>query len=227
MGNSFERAFKLIFSNDNLLREIVFTTLRMSLTSSLIALLVGAPIGVLVASANFPGKSVVIRIMRAFMSLPSVLAGLLVYILFSGVGPFGKLRLVYTVQAMIIAQVVLITPLAAGITESFASSIAPRIKETAKGLNLSPFKTPLLILNESKFQLVSIYLVGFSRAVSEVGAVQIVGGNILHKTRVMTTVIALNYNTGQFSHAIAFGIILLFIALTINVIAGMIQEKLK
>ncbi len=124
---------------------------------------------------------------------------------------------------MIIAQVVLITPIAAGMTESSVSSVVERCKPTLKGLGLSPIKRFFLTLYECKYQLVSVYLFAFARAISEVGAVQIVGGNILYKTRVMTTAIALNYNTGDFAYAVALGIILLAIALAMNLVAGILQ----
>ncbi|HPD02754.1 MAG TPA: ABC transporter permease [Eubacteriales bacterium] len=227
MFSAIEEAFRLIASGDATLNEIIATTFKMAFASSLTALLLGAPLGVLLATARFPGKSIIVHILRTFMGLPPVVAGIVLYMLFSGTGPFGSLKLIYSVELMIIAQIVLITPIVAGLTESYASAIAPSVLETSKGLRLNPFKVPLLVANESKFQLISIYLTGFSRAIAEVGAVQIVGGNILRKTRVMTTVIALNYRTGQFTYAIALGIILLLISFAVNFAAGMIQEKLK
>lgn len=224
---SFGDAFRLIFSGDTTLWEIVATTLRMSLTSSVLALLIGAPIGVVIAINDFRGKKTIERLLKTFMGLPPVVVGIIVYMLFSGVGIFGGLRLMYTVEVMIIAQVLLITPIVAGLTESYVSSIAPSVTETATGIGLKKGKIALIALNESKYQLISVYLMGFSRAIAEVGAVQIVGGNILHKTRVMTTAIALNYNTGEFYYALALGILLLLISFTVNWLAGILQDKLK
>ena len=128
---------------------------------------------------------------------------------------------------MIIAQVVLITPIVAGMTETSLSPLVDRMRPTLKGLNLSLPKKTALVLFEGKYQLIAVYLFAFARAISEVGAIQIVGGNILNKTRTMTTAIALNYNTGDFSLAVALGIILLAIALGVNLVAGLLQIGLK
>lgn len=227
MGQAVKQAFDLITSGNKLLGEIVGTTMRMALSSSLLALLIGVPIGVLVATSRFPGKKIVIVIMRTLMGLPPVVVGIVLYILFSGTGPFGSLKLVYSIELMIIAQVCLIAPIVAGMTETQVSSISAPILETSRGLGLNKIKVQLLTINESKYQIVAIYLFAFARAISEVGAVQIVGGNILHKTRVMTTTIALNYNTGQFTYAVALGIILLLIALVANLIASLLQRRAK
>lgn len=208
-------------SNDALLNEIILTTLRMSLTSSVLALLIGAPIGLMVGLFAFPGKKIVTTILRTAMALPPVVVGIVLYILASGTS------LIYTVELMIIAQVVLIAPVTAGLMESYVAAFSPNLLETAKGLRLKPHRVTLLALNESKYQFVVVYLMAFSRSIAEVGAVQIVGGNILHKTRVMTTAIALNYNTGQFKYAIALGIILLLIALLVNAAASIMQIALK
>lgn len=227
MGNAFSQAFELIFSVNSLLGEIVGTTMQMAISSSLLALLLGVPIGILVATSHFHGKKIVVVIMRTFMGLPPVVVGIVLYVLFSGTGPFGSLGLVYSVELMIIAQVCLIAPIVAGMTETYVSSIAPPILETATGLGINKLKVQFLTINESKHQIVAIYLFAFARAISEVGAVQIVGGNILHKTRVMTTTIALNYNTGQFTYAIALGIILLLIALSLNLVASLLQRRAR
>ena len=161
------------------------------------------------------------------MGLPAVAVGIFIYLLFSGTGPFGKSGLIYSVTLMVIAQVVLITPIVAGMTENAVSGLTVAMKESAYGMGLSKGKTFLLALNESKYQLIAVYLFAFSRSIAEVGAVQIVGGNILHKTRVMTTAIALNYNTGQFQLALALGIILILIVLALNVAASLLQAGLK
>lgn len=206
---------------------MVNTTLRMAFTSSVIALLLGVLFGLLVASHEFFGKKIVVTIMRTLMGLPPVVVGIVLFLLFSGTGPFGKLRLIYSVELMIIAQVVLITPIVAGMTESALTPIVAKMRPTMKGLRLNPFKTLFLTINEGKYQFVAIYLFAFARSISEVGAVQIVGGNILNKTRVMTTAIALNYNTGDFSLAVALGLILLAIALAVNLVAALLQHGLK
>ena len=223
MGSVFERAAQLIQGKDPLIGGILGTTMYMAVLSSLIAFVMGATIGMLVASNRFRGKTAVKIVLRTLMGLPPVVVGIVLYILFSNTGPFRSLHLIYSVPLMIIAQVVLITPIAAGMTESSVASVVEGCKPTLKGLRLSPLKRFGLTMYECKYQLLSVYLFSFARAISEVGAVQIVGGNILYKTRVMTTAIALNYNTGDFSYAVALSIILLAIALALNLVAGILQ----
>ncbi|HKL74170.1 MAG TPA: ABC transporter permease [Clostridia bacterium] len=224
MSIAIKRAFELMFSGNDMLQEIVFTTLRMALSSSLLALLIGVPIGLLIATNNFPGKKAVVTLLRTFMGFPPVVVGIIVYVMFSGTGPFGRLQLIYSVELMIIAQVILITPIVAGMTQTSASAICDQLLDTCKGLNLNRGKVLVLTLVECKFQIIAVYLFAFARAMSEVGAIQIVGGNILHKTRVMTTTIALNYNTGEFSYAIALGIILMLIVVAVNLSASILQR---
>lgn len=213
--------------NDPLLDNIINTTLQMAFSSSIIAFLFGTLIGLLVAFNDFPGKRIVVMFMRTLMGLPPVVVGIIVYVLFSGTGPFGNLGLIYSVKLMIIAQVVLITPIVAGMTETAITPIVKNALPSLKGMGANPFKRVFLIIGESKYQLIAVYLFAFARAISEVGAVQIVGGNILYKTRVMTTAIALNYNTGDFSMAIALGFILLMISLCVNCVAALLQFGLK
>jgi len=162
---------------------------------------------------------------RTLMSMPPVVCGLLCYILFSGVGPLRMLELLYTIKGMVVAQVMLITPIVAGNTETFLSGLVPGILETTKGLNLSSFKTFKLTVLESKYQIFSTYLAGFARAIAEVGAVSMVGGGIVYKTNVMTTAI-MNYTSrGDFTRAMAIGIILMMISLLVNIIVHLLSER--
>lgn len=227
MNSAIAKAFELIFTGSDLLNEIIGTTLKMALSSSVMALLLGVPIGLVIAINDFPLKKYVVMFIRTCMGFPPVVIGIIVYVLFSGTGPFGKLHLIYSVYLMIIAQVILITPIVMGMTETLASPICDRLLDTSRGLRLNRGKVLMLTLNESKYQIIAVYLFAFARAMSEVGAIQIVGGNILHKTRVMTTTIALNYNTGDFTYAIALGIILLLIALAVNFFACILQWRAK
>lgn len=206
-----------------MLRTIVGTTMHMAAVSSAASLVLGIVVGLVIAGNRFPGKKIAVIILRTLMGLPPVVVGILLFVLFSGVGPFGKLRLIYSVNLMIIAQTVLITPIVAGMTEASVTPLIDKMRPTLNGLNVDAFKKFRLALCEGKYQFVAIYMFAFARAVSEVGAVQIVGGNILYKTRVMTTAIALNYNTGDFSLALALAIILLSIALAVNLFAGILQ----
>lgn len=225
MGGALERAVRLLLSGDPQLLSSITVTLKMTLFSSVTALLLGAPFGVLLASARFPGRRAFILLNRTLMGLPPVVCGLLCYLLFSGVGPLRHLKLLFTVTGMVIAQVILIIPVAAGSMETAISSFVGEIRETARGLGLSRGRTFLLTLGESKYALISTYLLGFGRAMAEVGAVSMVGGAIAYKTNVMTTAIMMYTNIGDFSFALALGVLLLIISLVVNVIAHVIQRS--
>ena len=225
MGSALERAFRLLFAGDPQILSILSVTLRMTLFSSVTALLLGAPFGVFLASARFLGRRTLILINRTLMGLPPVVCGLLCYLLFSGVGPLRGLKLLFTVTGMIVAQVLLITPVVAGSMETALSAYVGEIRETARGLGLSRGKTFLLTLNESKYALFSSYLLGFGRAMAEVGAVSMVGGAIAYKTNVMTTAIMMYTNMGNFSYALALGLLLLIISLIVNVLAHLLQRS--
>ncbi len=161
------------------------------------------------------------------MGLPPVVAGLIVYMLFSKNGILGTLNLLFTVDVMVIAQCVLIIPVVINLTHSITSINSACLIETAKGLNLSKGRTALLMLTENKAALFSVILTAFSRSIAEVGAVSLVGGNIQWKTRVMTTAIMLETNKGNFSFALALGIILLFISLIVNTVASFAVKEDK
>ncbi len=225
MGSALERAFRLLFSGDPLIVNIVLVTLKMTFFSSIAALLLGAPYGVWLASARFFGRRTLILINRTLMGLPPVVCGLLCYLLFSGVGPLRGLKLLFTITGMVIAQVILITPVVAGSMETALSSFVGEIRETARGLGLSRGRTFLLTLGESKYALISSYLLGFGRAMAEVGAVSMVGGAIAYKTNVMTTAIMQYTNIGDFSFALALGVLLLLISLVVNVLAQLLQRS--
>ena len=227
MSGALSRAFSLLLSGDALLNSILTVTLKMTLLSSSTALLLGAPYGVLLASTHFPGRKSLIILNRTLMGLPPVVCGLLCYLLFSGVGPLRGLKLLFTVTGMIIAQVILITPIVAGSMETALAPLVGDIRETARGLGLSRGKIFLLTLNESKYALVSAYLLGFGRAMAEVGAVSMVGGAIAYKTNVMTTAIMMYTNIGDFQYALALGVLLLVISLMVNVLAHLLQRSAK
>jgi len=214
----------LLFGPDPELRQIILTTLRMSFSSTLISALLGIPLGVLLGGNSFRAKPFVNRVLHTLMGLPPVVAGLVVFLLLSRSGPLGTLKLVYTVTAMVIAQVVLITPIITGLTANIVSVKAPLIRETAAGIGLTPWRAVLYTVYECHTQFVSTVLTGFGRAIAEVGAVQMVGGNIQFKTRVMTTAIMMQTNMGHFDIAIALGIVLLLISFVINSLVSRIEE---
>lgn len=223
MKTALQEALRLILDGSPVLNEIIGVTLRMSISSSLLALLIGVPIGVLLGSAAFRGKRIFIVINRTFMGLPPVVCGLLCYLMFCGVGPLRHLKLLYTVKGMIIAQIILITPIVIGMMESFTAGISGGIKETASGLGLGKMHTLGLIINESRYQMISTYLMALSRAMAEVGAVSMVGGAIMYKTNVMTTAIMNFTNMGNFKTALALGIILFAISLVLNTAVSLMQ----
>ncbi len=227
MITALEQAVQLVLSGNRQLTGIISVTLQMSISSSLLALLLGVPLGVLLAFCTFRGKGVLVVLNRTLMGLPPVVCGLICYMLFSGVGPFRSLKLMFTVRLMIIAQVILITPLIIGNMETFAQRIVPTVRETAQGLGLSRRRSFLLLINESRYQIFSTYLLGFSRAIAEVGAVSMVGGAIAYKTNVMTTAIMNYTNMGDFTLGVALGIILLAMSLVLNLTISLIQGRLS
>ncbi|MBR5516707.1 MAG: ABC transporter permease [Firmicutes bacterium] len=225
MSTALSKAIELIAEGNTVLLDILNVTLKMSITSSIVALLIGVSLGVLFGSTSFRGKRAIIILNRTMMGLPPVVCGLLCYLMFCGVGPLRHLHLLYTVSGMVIAQIILITPVVVGSMEPFVASIYPEIRETAMGLGLTKPKILGLIINESTYQIVSTYLLGFSRALAEVGAVSMVGGAIVFKTNVMTTAIMNYTNMGDFDMALALGIILMGISLVVNVIVSLMQRR--
>ena len=224
MGTAFEKAIGLIAVGDETLLDIISVTLKMSLSSSILALLIGVPFGVFLGSSHFRGKKVIVVINRTLMGLPPVVCGLLCFLMFCGVGPLRHLKLLYTVKGMVIAQIMLITPIVVGSMEPFVDGIYPMIRDTSEGLGLSKGRITKLLINESRYQIVSTYLLALSRALAEVGAVSMVGGAIIFKTNVMTTAIMNYTNMGNFQMAMALGIILMGISLVINIVVSLIQR---
>ncbi len=227
MQTAFEKAIELILSKDAELLNILGVTARMSLSSSLIALLLGVPLGLLLGAVKFRGSGLLIVINRTLMGMPPVVCGLIFYLFFSGVGPFRSAELLFTVEIMVLAQVVLITPIVAGNMEPYAAAVAPAVRETARGLGLGGVKTFALLLNECVYQVFSVYLLAFARAIAEVGAVAMVGGAIAWKTNVMTTAIMEYTNKGSFSKGIALGIILLALSFAVNIALSLLQRRLS
>lgn len=227
MKTAFIKAIQLLFSNNHQLIEIIKVTLRMGLSSSVIALLIGLPIGIWLGSSRFRGRQILVVLNRTMMGLPPVVCGLICYMLFSGVGPLRHLKLLYTVKAMIIAQVILLTPLIIGNLESYISSVSPVILETTKGMKLGRFRTMYLLISESVYQILYAYLFALGRAFAEVGAISMVGGAIAYKTNVMTTAIMNYSNRGDFTLALALGIILLLISLILNTTATLLYLYFK
>lgn len=227
MKTSVMKAIALILSRDPELLNILGVTAEMSIQSSVFALLIGLPIGIWLGSCKFPGRNVLLVANRTLQGMPPVVCGLLFYMLFSGVGPFRHMKLLFTVDIMILAQIVLITPIVVGTMETYVSGVAPAVRETAKGLGLSGFKTFRLLCNECVYQIISAYLLAFARSIAEVGAVSMVGGAIAWKTNVMTTAIMQYTNRGNFTLGVALGLILLTLSLVVNIVISLLQRRLS
>ena len=215
----------LLFGPNDELRQIIWVTLRMSLVSTTLAAAIGIPLGVILGCMRFPGHGIIMRITTTLMGLPPVVAGLVVFLILSNSGPLGSMQLLYTVTAMVIAQIVLITPIIAGLTANTVGARYNQVSETVRGLGLSSPMSFCYTLYECRHQMVAVLLTGFGRAISEVGAVQIVGGNIQFRTRVMTTSIMMATNMGRFNFAIALGVVLLIIAFAVNGLAHFFSKE--
>jgi len=216
IGEAFTLALELIVSGDKNLYSIVLLSLRVSISATLVACLIGLPIGALVAISKFRGRQIVLVVMNALMGLPPVVIGLLVYMQLSRSGPLGFLQLLYTPTAMIMAQTVLITPIVAALSRQTIETVYEEYAEPFRSFCLTRRQVIAALFWDARQALMTISLAGFGRAVAEVGAVIIVGGNIDHVTRVMTTAIALETSKGELSLALALGMILLVIALSVN-----------
>ncbi|MEL7646541.1 MAG: ABC transporter permease [Sedimentibacter sp.] len=204
---------------------VVGLSLKVSLTSTLIASVLGLFAGIVVALNEFKLKKSIMRVANTLMSLPPVLIGLLVYMLLSRKGPLGSFGLLFSPEAMIISQTLLVFPIIFGLTVSSISEIAKNIELTCISLGADKMSTLVTIVSECRMQLLSVITAGFGRAISEVGAVMMVGGNIKNKTRVMTTYIALETGKGNFEEAVAIGFVLLFISFLVNTVMYRVQRR--
>ncbi|MEM7469091.1 MAG: ABC transporter permease [Pseudomonadota bacterium] len=222
--SSFVIAFELIQSFDGNLIEVVLLSLRVSVSALLTSAVIGIPLGALLAISRFPLRGLCVVLVNALLALPPVVVGLMVYMMLSNAGPFGWLQLLYTPAAMIIAQCILVTPIITALSRQTFEDMDAIYHEQLTSLNISGVDKMLTLLVESRHILLTILLAGFGRAISEVGAVIIVGGNINHVTRVMTTTIALETSKGDLGLALALGIILLAIALAINLAVAAIKN---
>lgn len=210
------QAFGLIASGDEALLGIVGLSLSVTLTAVALACLIGLPLGAFVGAFRFPGKQGVVLLLNALMGLPPVVVGLVVYLMLSASGPLGVLGLLYTPTAMVIAQVLLVTPIVAALTRQVVEDLHGEYSDQFISLGVGRILRVRTLLWDARFSLLTVALAGFGRAVAEVGAVMIVGGNINHVTRVMTTTIALETSKGNLQLALALGLVLLLIALVVN-----------
>ena len=217
--NAFATAIALVLAGDPQLGEIVTLSLSVTLSALAIALFIGLPAGAALALARFPGRNVVVVVVNALMGLPPVVAGLAVYLLLSRAGPLGSLGLLFTPEAMVVAQTILILPIIVSLTRQTVEDLWAEYAEHLRALGMSRMGSIPTLLWDGRFSLVTGILAGFGRASAEVGAVLIVGGNIAGHTRTMTTAIALETSKGDLALALGLGIVLLAITLGLNAAA--------
>lgn len=206
----------LLWRLDEDLVQIIGLSLQVSLGAVAVAAIAGMPLGAWLAMHRFPGRQVCIVSLNALMGLPPVVVGLIVYLLFSRAGPFGVFGLLFTPTAMVIAQVILVLPIIASLTRESMEQLSEEYGQTLRSLGASRFQALCAVLWDGRFMLATALLAGFGRAAAEVGAVMIVGGNIDHVTRVMTTAIALESSKGNLSLALGLGIVLLTLSFAVN-----------
>ena len=209
-------ALNLILSLDPDILEIVILSLKVSIFALMIACFIGFSLGSFLASNKFYGRGIILIIINSFMALPPVVVGLVVYMSLSKSGPLGWLNILYTPSAMIIAQSIIITPIVLALSRQVIEDINNEYYDFFKSLNLTKFQIIKTLIWDARYSLITVSLAGFGRGIAEVGAVIIVGGNINHFTRVMTTSIALETSMGNLPFALALGIILLLISLSVN-----------
>jgi tungstate transport system permease protein len=217
-------ALELVFSGDPTLFGIVSLSLFVTLSATAAACAIGLPLGAMAALTRFPGRNALIVILNGCMGLPPVVVGLLVYLLLSRAGPLGPAGLLFTPQAMIIAQAALITPIIAALTRQVTEDLWAEYREELTAMAVGPAGRVATLLWDARFSLVTIALAGFGRAAGEVGAVLIVGGNIDGFTRVMTTTIALETSKGDLPLAIGLGLVLMTVILIVNAMAWTVRD---
>lgn len=223
-NDALSTGIQLILSLDADLLEIVLLSLQVSLTAVALAALIGMPLGALIAVVRFPGRGVIVALLNTLMGLPPVVAGLLVYLLLSRAGPLGEWGLLFTPTAMVVAQTLLVTPIIAALTRQTTGDYYAEYGEQLRSLGIGPLRAIPTLLWDARFSLVTALLAGFGRASAEVGAVIVVGGNINHVTRVMTTTIALETSKGNLALALGLGVVLLALALLVNASALLVQS---
>ena len=224
LTDALRQAFTLLTSGEGYLLDVLLLSMRVSGLAVLLGVLIGMPIGIATGVFQFPGRRLVITLIHTGFALPPVVVGLFVYMMLSRSGPIGSLDLLFTPAAMILAQAVLAAPYVAGITLAAVQSVPPDVRLQARALGAAPWYSLWAHVREARLGLLVAVVAGFGAVISEVGAVMMVGGNILGQTRVMTTAIVLETRRGNFGTALAFGIILLGFAFAVNLILTHVQQ---
>ena len=223
-ADSFAVAVGLVTQLDSKLVEIVALSLRVSLTATFLSACLGLPLGAAIAVGRFPGRQTLTVVLNAMMGLPPVVVGLVVYLLLSRAGPLGSFGVLFTPAAMVVAQTILIAPIIAALSRQVVADAWSEYREQLASLGASTASATLTLLWDTRFSLATVLLAGFGRAIAEVGAVMIVGGNIAGVTRVMTTTIALETSKGDLPLALALGLLLIAIVLLLNAAAQGLRE---
>jgi len=214
----------LILSADPALVQIVKLSLAVSLTAAACAALIGVPLGAVLALTRFPGRPAIVVVLNALMGLPPVVAGLTVYLLLSRSGPLGSFGLLFTPPAMIIVQTILVTPIVAALARQTIDDLWVEYRDELAAMNVGPLRRVATLVRDARLSLVTALLAGFGRAVAEVGAVMIVGGNIDGFTRTMTTAIALETSKGDLPLAMSLGLVLIAIVIVVNALAWSVRR---
>ena len=225
ISQAFVTALHLLVTLDANLIEIVGLSLRVSLSAVALSVLIGLPVGAALALFRFPGKNALVVFVNALMGLPPVVVGLVVYLLLSRAGPLGVFGLLFTPTAMIVAQAILVTPIVVALTRQVIADLWVEYSEQMRSMGAGPVSAIPALLYDARFTLVTAVLAGFGRASAEVGAVMIVGGNIDHVTRTMTTAIALEVSKGDLALALGLGIVLIAISLGINAATYTVKQR--
>ena len=222
---SFKNALFLIGNFDTELLGIIVLSLEVSAAALLIASAIAIPLGVVTAFKKFYGRGVIVTLLQTFMGLPPVVVGLFLYILLSRSGPLGFMGLLYTPSAMVLAQTILAFPIIAALSNAAVVNVDPVIRQASITLGATPFQAATTVVKEARYGIISGMIAGLGRAMAEVGAVLIVGGNIAGYTRVMTTTIAMETDKGNFELALALGIVLLCISFILNLVFHAVQKR--
>lgn len=223
--DSIVNAIKLIITLNPEVTEITLLSLRVSITAVILGALIAIPIAAFISFNKFFGKKIIINLIHTFMGLPPVVVGLFVYIILSRKGFLGGLDLLYTPVAMIIAQLIMVIPIITGVSLSAINGISKVVKETAISLGATKFQAALQLIKEARYGILTSLVTGFGAAISEVGAIILVGGNIRFHTRALTTAIVLETGRGNFELAMALGLILIGMSFIINFIITHLQQK--
>lgn len=225
VSSAFATALQLLIQADPVLLEIICLSLQVSVSALLLASIIGLPLGAWLGLVRFPGRGLIIALLNALMGLPPVVVGLFIYLLLSRSGPLGYLGWLFSPSAMIAAQTILITPIIAALARQVIEDLEQQLGEQLRSLGAHSGQVLLTLLWEGRYSLLITILAGFGRSIAEVGAVIIVGGNIAHVTRTMTTAIALETSKGDLPLALGLGFILLGLALLVNIIAHWVKSR--